>query len=106
MKEIDFGWDCPFQQHVVVLSFLFIGPYRSKFNNNVAIINVQKIKHAENIEFKGENNETLVVEISIEVVGMRKKILIQNKDESQLSQFSDDDLMMQVSGDKIGISLF
>jgi hypothetical protein len=37
---------------------------------------------------------------------MRKKIVIQNKDESQLSQLSDDDLMMEASGDKIGISLF
>lgn len=55
-------------------------------------------------EFRDDNDERLEIDIYVEIVGMRKTIVFRNRDESQASQ-CDDDLMLSMSGNKMGVSL-
>lgn len=102
MQEVDFGWDQPTQPHSIRLHFNFVGPYRSKFTADSTDLHLDASPRTQLVQFRSEDDELLEIEILFEVVGLRRKITVQSRDESAQSRMNEEEVG---DGNKVGVSL-
>ena len=77
-----FGWDFPRENKIVNVQFNFLGALRTKYNDDFVAIDTTRLSKPIIVEFKGDQGGKLEIEVSLQLVGIRKKIMFELKDQS------------------------